>query len=256
MRTRPRPPADNCIALSRPTTGRPPDTAGTPPLRARRTPGRGGDRAFETSGAAPRRRSQAPAQPLTPVLTEGRAPRLRPAGPFARPDTDPGRGPAQQAQQARQNSRGKRGNRGNRDRTPSHKPLTCTRTRKAAVIHVTRQFVIDGTTIRGAQRSNPPKPRAPSGAVGGPALGGGRRSSPFRQPCPEPFRLRPARLTSSAAPRGSPGTAASARRRRPPGPPGTSARPAGGAGTAPPARVAGRSPPCWASTTWPARPGR
>ncbi len=54
----------------------------------------------------------------------------------------------------------------------------------ARVIHVTQQSVLDGTTIHGAQRSNLPKPRAPSGAVGGPALGGGRRSSPFAQPCP------------------------------------------------------------------------
>src|SRR5690606_26339859 len=62
MRTSPTPPPDNRIALRQRTTPAPPEG----PRRRAPPPDpapAGGDGAFETSGATPRRRSQAPAQP-------------------------------------------------------------------------------------------------------------------------------------------------------------------------------------------------
>lgn len=84
---------------------------------------------------------------------------------------------------------------------------------------------------------------------------GKRRGTCVRRGMQVPRRL-PGPATSSAAPRGCPGTAAGARRTRPPGPPARAAPPASGARTPPPAPGAGPPRPCSASTTWPARPAR
>lgn len=84
---------------------------------------------------------------------------------------------------------------------------------------------------------------------------GKRRGTCVRRGMQVPRRL-PGPATSSAAPRGFPGTAAGARRTRPPGPPARAAPPASSARTPPPAPGAGPPRPCSASTTWPARPAR
>lgn len=84
---------------------------------------------------------------------------------------------------------------------------------------------------------------------------GKRRGTCVRRGMQVPRRL-PGPATSSAAPRGCPGTAAGARRTRPPGPPARAAPRASGARRPPPARGAGPPRPCSASTTWPARPAR
>ncbi len=133
------------------------------------------------------------------------------------------------------------GPRGPRPRGPSH-ARSWTRTR-GDVTQDTSESCRPGRNLSQS-------PRVTSADGGGPVPGGGCRSSLF------PGLFTGAVPTSWAVPTASPGTAAAARRRRPPGPPDAVAPPPAVARRPHPAAGAGRSRPCWASTTSPARPGR
>lgn len=236
-------------------------TAGSGDARGRPAEPRTRARVPQSSRRDPRRRSRAPAR-LEAGGDGKRAPRLHPAGPFAAPTPGPvpvrlqpraRQAPCRQAPTQRPSDPGPLPS-GPAPRPSGPGPFPSNpRPGHPRTLTPLHPHVTHATKFPGHPEATLHRPRGSNLLPD--QEDGKRRGTCVRRGMQVPRRL-PGPATSSAAPRGCPGTAAGARRTRPPGPPARAAPPASGARRPPPARGAGPPRPCSASTTWPARPAR